>query len=467
MAIAASQLDSAPSTATIVPSVTAFIADRSRAYRFDQLPPDVVQLAKHCLLDWVGVAVAGSAEPVTALVRAEVLEEGGRPRATLLGTGERVNLAQAALVNGTASHALDFDDVSEAMGGHPSVVVFPGLLALAEDAEIDGRSFLTAFVAGYEAGCRVGRLVAPSHYDAGWHATGTVGTFSAAAAAAWALSLDEDQWHMALGIAGTQAAGLKSMFGTMCKPLHAGKATANGLLAARLAQRGVTAHPEVLDVAQGFAATQSTSIDPDRAIDLGADHYDLRDNLFKFHAACYFTHSSIDALADLVATQGLGPDRVANVELYVPPGHLAACNIPEPVTPLEAKFSLRFTAAQALAGTGTGRSAYSEAAVRDPQLVSLRDRVTVTPDASIEGPFRSRVVVTTTDGHVLRAAGDVSLSAPADQLDAQWDRLVAKFGDLAGPVLGDAAVEQIVSAIRNLEQLPSMAPLARQMGGGQ
>jgi 2-methylcitrate dehydratase PrpD len=444
----------------VTSSVTAEVTRRAAVLRFEDLPPDVVEIAKHCVLDWFGVALAGAAEPVTRILREQALAEGGAPQAVLVGTGERVSRSQAALVNGAASHALDFDDVSSAMGGHPSVPVLPALLALAEGLDLDGKTFLTAFVAGFEAECRVGRLMAPEHYSRGFHATGTVGTFGAAAACAAALGLSLDQWQIAFGIAGTQAAGLKSMFGTMCKPFHAGKAALNGLTSALLAQQGFTAHPEVLDVAQGFPATQTSTPNPDRALELQPGEFDLRDVLFKFHAACYFTHSSIEALLRLRETHGLQPEQVAEVELRVPPQHLAACNIPEPVTPLEGKFSLRFTSALVLAGAQTTDRAFTPESVRDPALVSLRDRVRVTPDPGQENSHASLVRVTLANGDVLTDSVDMSIPTPVADLPRQWERLVTKFRGLADPVLGADRAAALLAAVESLEHQSSCAALA-------
>lgn len=437
--------------------VTAQVVRRSMALRFEALPAAVARRAQHCVLDWLGVTIAGASAPATTILREEALAEGGTGRATLIGTGERVTRRQAALVNGTGSHVLDYDDVSAAMGGHPSVPVLPALLALAEDADLSGPALLTAFVAGFEAECRVGRLMAPEHYARGFHATGTVGTFGAAAACAHALGLGEDPWRMALGIAGTQAAGLKAMFGTMCKPLHAGKAAVNGLDAAVLAARGFTANPAVLDVPQGFAATQTISADPARALELGIDEFDLPHVLFKFHAACFFTHSSIEGLLALDEEHHFGADDVASVELRVPPGHLAACNILEPKTPLEGKFSLRFTSALALGRGDVSERAFTWAALSEPDLVSLRDRVSVTADE--HRTQVTEVIVRLVDGRTLNAAVDVSHAVPDDQLEREWERLRAKFLVLVSPVLGDARAHELVDAVAGLPKASSVRRL--------
>jgi 2-methylcitrate dehydratase PrpD len=447
--------------------ITELLVDSARATRFDALPPEIVFLARQCFLDWLGVALGGANEPLTRILRDEALEAGGHPQATLVGTGERVTAQQAALVNGAASHALDFDDVHMMMSGHPSVPVFPALLALAEHRGASGRDFITAFVAGFEMECRVGALVMPGHYQAGWHATGTLGTFGAAAACAHLMGLDPGQWRHAMGIAGAQAAGLKSMFGTMCKPFHAGKAAANGLMAATLASRGFTSNLEVLETPQGFGATQTTTLAPARALRGLGEGFAIRGVLFKYHAACYGTHETIEGVLRLREQHGIKPEQVEAIRLAVPPGHLNMCNIPEPATALEGKFSLRFTAALALAGEGTGEAAFTDAAVRNPGLVAVRDRVTVEPrsdDGTAIGAGTD-VTISLKDGRDLRER--VNLDVPATDLDQQWRRLVTKFRGLATPVIGARQAEQLLAAVEGLEETGSMAGLAALAAAGR
>src|SRR6516162_10699021 len=207
-------------------------------------------------------------------------------------------------------------NVNLAMTGHPSVVLLSALLALAEERGSPGRDVLAAFVAGYELQCRLGLLLAPGHYNVlGFHATATLGSFGAAAACAHLLGLDAERFATALGIAGTQAAGLKSMFGTMCKPLHAGKAAYHGLLAARLAQRGFTSRGDVVECAQGFARTHSPDFNPADALADPPGGFHIRNNLFKYHAACYMTHAPIEAARKLREQHALTPDRIARIHL--------------------------------------------------------------------------------------------------------------------------------------------------------
>jgi 2-methylcitrate dehydratase PrpD len=247
------------------------------------------------------------------------------------------------------------------------------------------------------------------------------------------------------------------MFGTMCKPLHAGKAALNGLTAAVFAGRGFTAHPAVLDVAQGFAATQTTSADPARALEKDADGFDLPDVLFKFHAACYLTHSSIEGLLQLREEHDFGPDDVASVELRVPVGHLSVCNIPAPTTPLEGKFSLRFTSALALARGDLSERAFTPEALAAPDLVALRDRVSVVPEE--DRTHVTEVVVRLADGRALTSAVDVFQATPEDQLDREWARLHTKFLSLAGPVLGEDGAAALVQAVLDLPGAASVRPL--------
>ncbi len=439
------------------PPITATLVDFCRNIRYDDLPADALTVAKQCLLDWLGVTIAGADEPLTQILRAEALEQGGNPQASLIGTGERVTAAQAALVNGAASHALDYDDVHLAMSGHPSVPVWPALWALAEQRGASGRDVLAAFVAGVEMECRIGRYVMPGHYATGFHATGTLGTFGAAAGSAHLLGLDRDQWLHAMGIAGAQAAGLKSMFGTMCKPLHAGKAAQNGLAAATLAARGFTSNPEVLETPQGFAATQTTTPNADAALTGMGDHYAVQDVLFKYHAACYGTHETIEAILRLKANEGVSSEDVERIQLTVPRGHLSMCNIQEPTTPLEGKFSLRFTAALALVTGDASEQAFTPAAVREPALTAVRDRVSVEARSGSTDWDGTRVGLTLSDGRTLEES--VDLNIPAADLEVQWERLSAKFESLARPALPSGNAGRVRDLVRGLDELPSVDEL--------
>lgn len=439
-------------------AVTSLLADSGGKYRFDQLPAEAVTIAKQCLLDWFGVALGGAGEPATAILREEARTAGdGVGNATVVG-GDRAPAYWATLINGTASHALDFDDVHAAMGGHPSAPIFPALLAQAEATCLTGRDFIAAFVAGFETQCRIGTLVMPGHYQAGWHATATLGTFGAAAACSHALGLTAREWAYAIGIAGTSASGLKSMFGTMCKPLHAGKAAANGLLAARLAARGFESNPEVLETEQGFFSTHAASLGNSGMIEVSPIEHHIRGVLFKYHAACFFTHASIRGLMELRDEHGLCAEQVQAVLLRVPPNHLSACNISEPATPLEGKFSLKFTAALALSGSDVGESDFTYESVADPALVNIRNKVSVESADHFANNHSCEVFVRLRDNTMLTR--EVDMEIPEEDLDRQWERLKEKFTALSAPVLGEEKAARLMWTIMALEDSTNVAEVA-------
>ncbi|HUS98328.1 MAG TPA: MmgE/PrpD family protein, partial [Hyphomicrobiaceae bacterium] len=348
------------------------------------------------------------------------------------------------------SHALDYDDVTRAMHGHPTVPVAPVVLALAETLGSSGRDVLSAFVAGVEIECALGDMTMGHHYAQGFHATGTLGAMGAAAAASHLMKLDAGQTARALSIAASQAAGLKCNFGTMVKPFHAGKAATNGLLAARLAARGFTANPDAIECVQGFADAMSPEFVP-AAIrpDPGAP-FEVEKTLFKYHAACYSTHAMIEAIKDMRGQHGIGLDDVAEVMLYVHTRHAGNCSIPDPTTGLQVKFSLRQLAVMAFDGVDTGAlESYSADNANNPRYVDARQRVSIDYN---EGRDRmtARLVVKLRDGQTIAGNGDVGV--PAENLDRQWQKLAEKFMSIAGPVLGgDAACEAVISAVERFE----------------
>lgn len=439
--------------------LTAEIAARAAGIRHDSLPGPAATVAKQCLLDWLGVTLAAVDEPLVDILRRQAAEDGGTAQAGLVGRGGRATAAQAALVNGSAGHALDFDDVHMAVTGHPSVPVLPTVLAVAERNGLGGRAAIEGIVAGIETMARIGLLVAPGHYEAGFHATATVGHFGAAAAAGRMLGLDAAQMATAFGIAGTQAAGLKSMFGTMCKPLHAGKAAADGLLAADLARRGFTANPAVLEVDQGFAASQTRTVNPAAARREPAGGYFIPDTLFKYHAACYLTHSMVEAIGDARRQHGFAADEVKGVRVSVDGGHFRVCNIPSPATGLESKFSLRQMAAFALSGIDTAAlDTFSDALAVRRDLVALREKVAIEQDNGRLADRRAaHVAITLSDGRVLTAEHNVAI--PMRDLDLQWQKLSAKFMALAAPVVGADKAGRLVELCRSLEGEAGLAGL--------
>jgi 2-methylcitrate dehydratase PrpD len=434
---------------------TAAVSQRAATLSFEDLPADVVEIARQCVLDWVAVTLAGSQEPAAQIIRDDLADQGlGAGGVTVVGSTMLAPQVAAALANGTASHALDYDDVNEAMLGHPSVPILAGLVALAEARHCSGRDLLCAFVAGYEAECRVGQAVGAAHYQRGFHATGTIGTFGGAAGCCRLLGLDADVTAGALGLAATQAAGLKSMFGTMAKPFHAGRASANGLLAARLAARGFTANPASIETDQGFSEAAGGTLDVARGLRNPHRDWFIRDNLFKYHAACFQTHSAIEGLLRLRNREAFAVEDVEAVVIHADTMQMRMCAIPEPTTGLEAKFSLRHAAALVLAGCDTGATAtWSDASAGDRAMVDLRSRVEVIVDAPVGGP--TPVEIYLRDGSILRAAYDASV--PEQDLSLQRDRLQAKYSALTVPVIGGACADELLEMLTELDSVGDIA----------
>jgi 2-methylcitrate dehydratase PrpD len=419
--------------------LTRELAKRSTALAFDDLPGDVIEVTRQALLDWFGVTLSGSHEPgPQILLRTLRTGADGGEGGTVVGHAQRLAPLSAALVNGTASHALDFDDVNARFLGHASVAVAGAALALAEQLDASGAELIAAFVAGYETACRIAVALGPDPYARGFHYTGTVGTFGAAAACSRLLALGESESAMAFGIAASQAAGLKSNFGTMTKSLHAGKACEGGLLAALLASNGFTASP---DAVEGFARSSGGDGDAEAALaDPPAGWYVL-DNLFKYHASCYWTHSSIEGLLSL----DLDVRDVASVELHVSDLELGTCVIRSPASGLEVKFSVAHLAAMALLGRDLTVIGDSDAL--DEDVVELRERIRLVEDGVSGQP--TRVVVQLRDDSEVEATVDVNTAAR--DLAAQGERLSRKFSRLAEPVVGHGAAARLRALIGSLD----------------
>lgn len=433
---------------------TEILARHAISYRSAPISEAALTVAKQCILDWFGVTLPGRAEPCASIL-IEELRQNSQGLCTVVGSEVRLSAHDAALVNGTASHALDYDDVNERMSGHPSVAVLPAVLAIAEVKGKTGRELLEAFIAGYEVACAVGDLVSPSHYAGGYHATGSVGAIGAAVGAGLLLGLDEPGLRCAIGLAATQSAGLKAMFGSMAKPLHAGKAAANGVFSARLAHRGFDANLNALEDEQGFITTLSSE-DPNRSLILPPPGEEVVNTLFKYHAACYLTHSAIDALIKLRDLHGISPNDVNRVDLHVPIGHLVVCDIADPTTDLECKFSLRHVAALALNRIDTSAiSTYCDELCDEVAIATLRSLVAVHGDMPPGG--RIRAVIHLGGGATVEMEHDSGIVDP--DINGQGVRLVSKFRSLAIPIIGIGAADRLHQIIGSLETASSIDKL--------
>jgi 2-methylcitrate dehydratase PrpD len=405
------------------------------------------------LFDWAACGIAGRDEPVARLLRQMVDAEAGRAEAAVIGSTVRVPARAAALANGATSHALDYDDTHFDHIGHPSVAVIPAALALAERGGADGAEMLDAALVGAEASIRLGVWLGRGHYQTGFHQTATAGAFGAAAAAARLLGLDAAQTAHALGLAATKAAGLKSQFGTMGKPYNAGIAAATGVEVALLAAAGFVSRPDGIECAQGFGATHAGAGD-DAAFDGLGRHWRFLSVSHKFHACCHGTHAALEALATLA--DGLDPATVEAVELTVHPRWLTVCDIAEPETGLEVKFSYRMTAAMALSGRDTAAmQSFSDATAADPALRALAARVRVRGEDRV-AETAAEVRLRLTDGAVREASHDL---AQPISFDLRTDKLRAK----AAALLGEPAAARLWSVTGEAVDLPG---LVRELSGG-
>ncbi|MCK9544595.1 MAG: MmgE/PrpD family protein [Novosphingobium sp.] len=410
--------------------------------------PAALGYARLCLLDWLGVTVAGAGEPVVDVLVADCETIGAGHR--LIGRRETASLRDAVLINGAAGHALDYDDGMGAMMGHPSVAILPSLILLAAGRGIAGERLSRAVVAGMEAAGRIGLMLGQEHYFRGFHGTGTVGAMGGALAAAYLLDLDAGRSSVALGLAATRAAGLKASFGTDGKPLHAAWAALIAHTAALWAEKGMSGAADIVGHAQGLSAL-ADDFDAERGLaPLPAPLVQTVN--FKYHAACAITHPAIDGVLAVRGRRQTGGDAVESVVLEVAEAADNICNIPAPSSGLELKFSLRGVTAMALAGLDTASpGSFGEAALADGQVRRLIANTDVRLDPAL-ALGQTRVTLRFADGSTERAEG--SLEQFERDPVVLGERLGAKFAALVGPVAGEEVARTLSTEILDTESGP-------------
>ncbi len=414
------------------------------------------QAARHAILDWVGVTLAGARDPLVTLLTEDAPAAG---YALVLGTTARLTPGDAARINGAASHVLDFDDINKRMRGHPTVAILPAILAAAEDHT--GSAVVDALITGTEVACALGEMLDEAHYLHGFHTTATVGTVAAAAGVCRLLMLDQETTTRALSIAATQAAGLRMAFGTMVKPLHAGLAAERGLMAARWARCGMTAPMDGIEHPQGLGPVLSNTFQPLAIRPDTSAPFGIEENVFKRHAACYYTHSAIEAAKALCA--GKDTAKIKALSIGLQPGLHSVCDITAPTSGLEVKFSVRHLVAMVLAGRDTtDPDVFGDALATDPELTQLRQLVDVT-QLDTDNRMLATATLTLKDGTQVVEQRDVS--TPASDLGAQESDLTQKFTRLAQSSLG-SRVESIASRILNMDASHPIANLLRDLTVG-
>lgn len=420
---------SAPATGTVPkgsapPPVTRIIARYAALAPADQVPEAVRKEATRTLLNWVGCAVGGSRQDAPGRAVAALKPFSGPEQACLFGRSERLDAPNAALVNGISSHVLDFDDTHLKTIIHPAGPVASALTAFAQFRPISGQDFMNALTLGCEIECRIGNSVFPEHYAMGWHITGTTGVFGAAAAIGRVLGLDEQRMTWAMGLAATQPVGLKVQFGTDTKSFHPGRAAQNGMIAALLAQQGYTASDVALEGFDGWGQALSTRRNWDEVTGELGERYELALNTYKPFACGIVAHPSIDAAIQLRNANSPRPGDIRSIALKVHPLVLNLMGKTEPRTGLEGKFSIFHAVAVALVTGRAGEQAFTDAAVKDPTVVSLRKKVEATVDPAIK-PDQADMVVTLNDGRTMHVFVEHAVGSQLHPMSDQ--QLVEKF----------------------------------------
>jgi 2-methylcitrate dehydratase PrpD len=417
------------------------------------VPDEVRTWATHSLIDTVGVLALGTAAEPVRMLRRVVLEPAA-DGATVFGAEPvKASPLNAAMVNALAAHIRDFDDAGA--GGHISAIIVPAVLALAEVHDKSGAEALSALIAGYETAFRVNRLLGDSHYYLGFHSSGTVGTFAAAAACCRLLGASREQWAMAFGIAGSLAGGLLANFGSMTKPLHSANAARGGMLAARLAQEGFTGSPAVLEHEAGFIRTHTLVSEPAVAMNPLGEPWALAGMYYKFNAACSGTHSGGDGMRRLVAEHGVTADDVAQVTIRVPKIQTEVANIQWPATVEQAKFSIRFVAAAGLLGINTAEAFPAEdSAIADPRVQSVVGLIEVLPLDGVNHGGAAELDVRLKTGEVL----SISLNSmvPFDDIDTERGAVEDKFRRTAATLWSPDVLDDAVRRLARFEAEPSV-----------
>lgn len=436
-------------------SPTRALAEFVAYLRFEDLPAEVVEGTKNLFVDWLGSALAGKdARPVCALEKFAAQMGPTNGPSEVIHSGASTSAWFAAVINGAASHVAEQDDVHNGSVFHPAAVVFPAALAAAQAEGVSGRELLTAVVAGYEVGIRVGEFLGRSHYKI-FHTTGTAGTVAAAAAVAKVLKLDADRTQHAFGSAGTQAAGLWEFLrdGADSKQLHTGKAAGDGLLAAYLARDGVTGARRILEGEQGMAAGMSTDADISRLTDMLGMRWATIETSYKWHASCRHSHPAADALLALLARDALSHDQIARVTARVHQGALDVLGrVTDPQNVHQAKFSMGTVLGLIAVHGHAGLDEFETYALTDPRVLSLRPRVSMVLDSEVDTAYPRRwigkVEVTTTDGRTLAARVDVPKGDPGNTLSraelADKALRLAKYRGAATEKDARAAIDKII-----------------------
>ena len=426
--------------------------------QMEDFPEEVIETSKKCFLDWIGVTIGGMKDPSVGILVDLITEMGGRKQATVLGYGMKTSILNAALINGIMSHVLDYDDAHSESRSHPSSPLIPALFSMSEYKKMRGRDLITAFVLGFEVGTRIGLALGKTYYELGWHATSVLGRFGSAVGVGKLLRLNPKQMACAMGLAATQAGGLRRVFGTMGKPFHAGKASMDGMLSALLASRGFSAPEDVLDGKSNFLEIFSGGYDPNRITQgLGRKYQVLKDS-FKPYAACLLIHPAIDGLIWMREQGGFELDSVDQIDLEVSPLCMTVTDNPDPKNGLDGKFSIYFCAALALAEGRVQEGQFTQEKMKDRRVREFMKKMKVRGLDSLK-ETEAHVVIKLKDRgrldrRVLTPKGD-----PENPMS--FDEISYKFRSLTQDLLSDRQMDQIIHVVHNLERIEDPSTLLK------
>lgn len=435
------------------PAVTAMLAQFVAHHPSQGWSEAVEQQAHRTFANWAGCAVGPSTHEtvVAALAAVQTLEPA--PQAALLGRKERVDMANAAMLNGISSHTFDFDDTHLKTIIHPAGPVASAALALGEHLGASGRQVIDALVLGVEVSCRVGNAVYPHHYDRGWHITGSTGMLGSAAACARLLGLDAARTQMALGIAASQPVGLREQFGTMTKPFHPGAAAKAGLMSALLARHGFTASHRALEAPRGLMQVFSDKTDWAEITEALGQTWEIALNTYKPFACGIVIHPAIDACVQLRNRHALKAEQIRRITVRAHPLVQELTGKKTPQTGLESKFSVFHSCAVAILKGQAGEHEYADEVVRSPEVIALRDRVDLVVDRQIHEASVD-VTIETTDGRSLHIAIERAIGSLENPMTDAL--LKAKFVDQSAPILGAAQADQAWLACMGLATQPDL-----------
>ncbi|MBS0643046.1 MAG: MmgE/PrpD family protein [Proteobacteria bacterium] len=440
------------------------IAERIHAIGYEDIPAAERDWTASAFADTVGVALAGIVEDGPRIMLRVPGVAAAEGPALIHGTNRRTSVLDAALVNGVAAHALDFDDVAGSLGGHPSAMLVPALIPLAEMQGSNGRDLVLAYVVGFETACRIARGVHFHHYEKGWHPTATLGIFGTVAGAARLLHLSIDQTAVALGMAASFASGLKANFGTMTKPLHVGHSIRNGVFAALMAREGFTANPGAFEHKQGFLdvfngpGTYETA----RMLDEWYAPFECGgagDPGLKPYPCCGSTHPSIGRMLDLARHHDLKAEQIAHITVMPHARRLPHTNNPDPRTPLGAKFSIQYCVARALVDRSVKLSHFEGDAHFDPTIRALMAKITAKPHPDMPEDWGTEVIVETRDGRRLASRlDDYPSRGPAGDPMTHAE-LWSKFADCAERSLPRSTLSPLFDTLMSIASLDSVQEL--------